>query len=146
MTAIGTCRVLRPDPRSLDRHEQHHRASFSACHLSDTAVQVTVTGEVDAMNNRALARYVERQAAGSSRLVLDLTGIDFFGTAGFATLHNINVICARYGVPWVLVLDPDLRRFLRICDPDSLLPIADSAAEHADAGPGDRQFLVGGND
>jgi anti-anti-sigma factor len=146
LIALGTCRVLRPDPQSLDRREQHHRAIFSACHLSDTAVLVAVRGEVDATNNRALAGYVERQVAGSSRLVLDLTAIEFFGAAGFAALHNVNVICARYGVPWVLVVDPQLRRFLRICDPDSQLPVEDSAADHVHAGLRDRQFLVGGND
>ena len=72
MSAIGTCRVLRPDPGSIDRREQHHRAIFSACHLSGTTVLVTVRGEVDATNGRALAGYVERQVAGSTRLVLDL--------------------------------------------------------------------------
>mgnify|MGYP003694446271 CR=1 FL=1 len=105
-----------------DRREEHHRAIFSACHLSDTTVLVTVRGEVDATNSRALAGYVERQVAGTSRLVLDLTVIDFFGTAGFAALHNVNVICARYGVSWELVVGSPLRRFLKICDPDNLLP------------------------
>ena len=145
MSAIGTCRVLRPDPGSLDRREEHHRGIFCACHLSDATVLVTVRGEVDATNSRAFAGYVERQIAGSSRLVLDLTGIDFFGTAGFAALHNINVICARYGGPWVLVVGPQVRRFLGICDPDNLLPVEDSAVDQLDARPRDRQFLVGGN-
>lgn len=138
MTAIGTCRVLRPDPGSLDRRERHHRAIFTACHVSDTTVLVTVRGEVDATNSRALARYVERQIAGSTRLVLDLTVTDFFGTAGFAALHNVNVICAQYGVSWVLDVQPQLRRFLRICDPDELLPAQDSAVHHLDAAPRDR--------
>lgn len=145
MSAIGTCRVLRPDPRTLDRREEHHRAIFTACHLEDTTVLVTVRGEVDATNSRTLAGYVERQIAGSTHLLLDLTVIDFFGTAGFAALHNINVICARYGVSWVLMIRPQLRRFLRICDPDGLLPVKDSAVDHADAGAGDRQLLVGGD-
>ena len=145
MPAIRTCRVLRPDPRSLDRREEHHRAIFSACHLSDTTVLVTVRGEVDATNSRALAGYVERQVAGTSRLVLDLTVIDFFGTAGFAALHNVNVICTRYGVSWVLVVGQQVRRFLRICDPDNVLPLEDSAVDHADAGPRDRELLVSGD-
>jgi anti-anti-sigma factor len=145
VTAIGTCRVLRPDPRSLDRPEHHHRGTFSACHLEDMTVLVTVRGEVDATNSRMLAGYVERQIAGSTHLVLDLTVIDFFGTAGFAALHNINVICARYGVSWVLMVGPQLRRFLRICDPDNLLPLDDSAVNHLNAGPRDRQLLVGGD-
>ena len=145
MSAVGTCRVIRPDPRSLDRREEHHRAVFSACHLSDTTVLVTVRGEVDATNSRVFAGYVERQVAGSTRLVLDLTVIDFFGTAAFAALHNVNVLCARYGVSWVLVVGPQLRRFLRICDPDNLLPLEDSAVDHLDTGPRDRELLVGGD-
>ena len=145
MSAIGTCRVLRPDPRSIDRREQHHRAIFSACHLSGTTVLVTVRGEVDATNGRALAGYVERQVAGSTRLVLDLAAIDFFGTAGFAALHNVNVICARYGVSWELVVGSPLRRFLKICDPDNLLPHNGSAVDHCDAAPRDRELLVRGD-
>ena len=142
---MGTCRVLRPDPRSLDRREEHHRAIFSACHLSATTVLVTVRGEVDATNSRSLARYVERQITGSCRLVLDLTVVDFFGTAGFAALHNVNVICARYAVSWELVVGPQLLRFLKICDPDDMLPHVDSGVDHRDAGLRDRELLVGGN-
>lgn len=100
----------------------HYRAIFSACHLSKSTVLVTVRGEVDATNNRDLARYVERQLSGSTHLVLDLTEIEFFGTAGFAALHNVNVICARYAVSWELTVGPPLRRLLSICDPDNLLP------------------------
>ena len=129
MSAIGTCRVLRPDPRSVDRREEHHRATFSACHLSETTVLVTVRGEVDAANSRALSEYLERQIAGWPRLVLDLSGIQFFGTAGFATLHHINVICAQYRASWALVVAPQLRRFLKICDPDDLLPVEDSVPD-----------------
>jgi anti-anti-sigma factor len=145
MSAVGTCRVVRPDPRSVDRREQHHRAIFSACHLSDATVLVTVRGEVDATNSRAMAGYLERQIAGSTRMVLDLTHIDFFGTAGFAALHNVNVTCAQYGVSWVLVVAPQLQRFARICDPDSLLPLEDSAVDDLNAGPRDRELLVRGD-
>jgi len=106
-------------------------------------VLVSVRGEVDATNSRELAGYVERQIAGSARLVLDLTVIDFFGTAGFAALHNVNVICARYGVEWVLLVGPQLRRLMQICDPDHLLPLEESAGDHSDASPGDGEFLVG---
>jgi anti-anti-sigma factor len=141
-SAVGTCRLFRAEPQSLDRREEHHRAIFSACHLADSTVLVTVRGEVDATNSRALAAYVERQVVGSTRLVLDLSVIGFFGAAGFAALHNVNVICARYGVSWALVAGPQLRRFLRICDPDNLLPVQDSAVDHVDAGPRDRELLV----
>jgi anti-anti-sigma factor len=128
LSAIRTSRVLRPDPGSLDRREEHHRATFSACHLSDTTVLVTVKGEIDAANSRALSDYVERHVAGLPRLVLDLSGVEFFGTAGFATLHHVNVICAQYRATWALRVGAELRRFLKICDPDDLLPLEDPLA------------------
>lgn len=128
MSAIRTCRVLRPDPGSLGRREEHHRATLSACHLSDTTVLVAVKGEIDAANSRALSDYVERQLAGWPRLVLDLSEVEFFGTAGFATLHHVNVICAQYCATWALRVGPELRRFLKICDPDELLPLENPVA------------------
>jgi|SRR5690242_12430151 len=145
MAAMGTCRVVRPDPGSIDRREVHHRAVFTACHLSDTTVLVAVRGEVDATNSRELAGYVERQIANTTRLVLDLTHVDFFGTAGFAALHNINVISARYDVEWVLVVEPLLRRMVSICDPDELLPLEGSVVEDPHTGPRDGELLIGGD-
>ena len=56
-----------------------------------------------------------------------------------------DVICARYGVSWALYVGPQVRRFLRVCDPDGLLPIRDSAVQHLDTAPRDRKLLVGGN-
>jgi anti-anti-sigma factor len=141
-----TCRVFRTDPRSLDEREEHHRARFGAFHhLQSATTLVTVEGEVDATNGRSLAVYVERQLAGSARLTLDLTQVDFFGTAGFAALHNINVICCRYGVEWMLMVQPQVRRLLEICDPGGTLPVVPSTVENAHAGAGDRELLVGGN-
>ena len=144
---ISTSRVFRPDPRSLQEHEDHHRAAFSAHHGPASTVIVAVEGEVDASNCRSLARYVERHAAGSTHLVLDLRMVDFFGTAGFATLHNINVICARGGATWTLQAGRRVRRLLEICDPDGALPLeaAQSALNDVRARPGDRKLLVSGN-
>jgi anti-anti-sigma factor len=117
--------VFRADPGSLDQRETHHRGGFSASHLPDATVLVTVEGEIDATNNRTLATYIERQVAGSTHahLVLDLRLVDFFGTAGFAALHNINVICSRYGVGWTMLAGRQVRRLLTIVDPDGTLPL-----------------------
>jgi anti-anti-sigma factor len=123
MTDTCTSRVFRAEPDSLDQHELHHRASFTASHSPQRTLLVTVSGEVDATNHRELASYVERQAADSKHLVLDLRLIDFFGTAGFAALHNINVICSRYGIGWEMRAGRQVRRLLAICDPDGILPI-----------------------
>ena len=125
MSDMSTCRVFRADPGSLDQHETHHCGGFSAAHLPDATVLVTVEGEIDATNSRILASYIERQIAGSAHahLVLDLRLVDFFGTAGFAAMHNINVICSRYGIDWTMRAGRQVRRLLTICDPDGTLPL-----------------------
>jgi anti-anti-sigma factor len=123
MSDTSTSRVFRADPGSVDQYEVHHRAGLTASHSPDSTVLITVTGEVDAANGRAFAGYVERQIAGCQRLTLDLRLVDFFGTGGFAALHNINVICSRYGVPWRMKAGRQVRRLLTICDPDGALPI-----------------------
>ncbi|KUH87870.1 MULTISPECIES: STAS domain-containing protein [unclassified Mycobacterium] len=147
MSAVGTCRVFRPDPRSFDRCEHHHRASFSASHRKGSTVLVTVDGELDATNSRALAGYVEGQIAGTRRLVIDLRLVDFFGTAGFAALHYINVICSRSGIDWEVRCGRQVRRLLAICDPAGELPLDKprSLLDEVGAGAGDRQLLISGN-
>ncbi|MEO3758790.1 STAS domain-containing protein [Mycobacterium sp. B14F4] len=147
MSAIGTCRVFRPDPRSFDRCERHHRGTFSASHLHTSTVVVTVEGEIDATNSRALTTYIEGRVAGAKRLLLDLRLVDFFGTPGFAALHNVNVICSRYGLKWQLRCGRQVRRLLAICDPDRTLPLEEpqSVLDDLSAGSGDRKLLIGGN-
>jgi anti-anti-sigma factor len=145
MSNMGTSRVFRSDPRTLDLREKHGRSFFSARHLPSSTVVITVDGEVDATNNRALARYVESQVAGATRLELDLRLVDFFGTAGFAALHNINVICCRCEVSWTLRAGRQLRRLLAVCDPDGALPLEDpqSILDDLHASARDRELLVG---
>lgn len=145
MSNMGTSRVFRSDPRTLDLREKHRRSIFSARHQQSSTVVVTVDGEVDATNNRALARYVESQVAGSTRLELDLRLVDFFGTAGFAALHNINVICSGCEVRWTLRAGRQLRRLLAVCDPEGNLPLEDpqSILDELHASARDRELLVG---
>jgi anti-anti-sigma factor len=147
MTDIGTSRVFRINPGALDMREEHGRALFSASHLPPSTLQVTVEGDVDATNNRALARYVESRVAGSARLELDLRLVDFFGTAGFAALHNINVICCRYEATWVLRAGRQVRRLLGICDPDGSLPLEEprSVLDDVHTSARDCELLVGRN-
>jgi anti-anti-sigma factor len=147
MTDTGTSRVFRIDPRALDLREESGRAVFSAHHTPSSALLVTVEGDIDATNSRALARYVESRVAGSPRLELDLRLVDFFGTAGFAALHNVNVICSRYDVSWVLRAGRQLRRLLAMCDPDGSLPVEESQSvlDDVQASARDRQFFVGRN-
>ncbi|MDA3638604.1 STAS domain-containing protein [Mycobacterium xenopi] len=101
-------------------------ARFTA-HWGPSAVAVVAHGELDAANASQLADYVQQCAAFSKLVILDLRGVEFFGTAGFSTLHTINVRCARADVQWAVVPSRAVSRVLRICDPEHALPIADSA-------------------
>jgi anti-anti-sigma factor len=86
-------------------------------------VLVAVKGEVDATNRQALGRFIQRHTRVSKQLVLDLSGVDFFGSQGFTALYYVNVQCARRDVDWLIVSSPRVTRILRICDPDLDLPL-----------------------
>jgi len=94
-----------------------------------SATVVTAHGELDAANANQLTVFVECCVRDSSQVIMDLRGLDFFGTAGFSALHRINVVCSGAGVPWVLVAGRAVYRVLRICDPDHTLPTASSLPE-----------------
>ena len=110
-------------PRPVDRTESH-TASFATRWLQPSVAVITAHGDLDASNAQEFVDYALRDAERTQRLALDLSGVDFFGTAGFSALHTLNVRCAGAGVEWVLVPSNAVSRLLRICDPDSTLPIA----------------------
>jgi anti-anti-sigma factor len=97
-------------------------AQFSA-RRSSAGTVITVDGELDAANADQLAAYVQRSITHSRRVILDLRGLEFIGTAGFSALHRINVACSRAQVRWGMVSSPALSRLLRVCDPDGTLPV-----------------------
>jgi anti-anti-sigma factor len=111
--------------RPVDRKDSH-AASFATRWLQPSVAVITASGELDASNSQELVDYALRDTDRVQRLALDLTGVDFFGTAGFSALHTLNVRCAGAGVQWVLVPSSAVSRVLRICDPDSALPMATS--------------------
>ena len=147
MTDIGTSRVFRIDPRTLDLREEQGRATFAAYDRPPSTLVVTVTGDVDATNDRALVRYIEARVVGRRHLEVDLRLVDFCSTAGFAALHNINVICCRYDATWLLRAGRQLRRLLAICDPDGSLPLEEpqSVLDDIHASARDRELLIGRN-
>jgi anti-anti-sigma factor len=125
MATSGTIRVYRPDPASSDELQRCGRAIFDVRRPSSTRVAVAISGEIDAVNGRALGRYVKRHTGISRQLVLDLRAVDFFGTDGFTALYYISVHCARSDVDWMIIGSDPVRRLLSICDPEGELPLVD---------------------
>ena len=92
--------------------------------LSASTVLVAAFGEIDAAGAAGLSERIEAHLDGYRQLVLDLSRLDFFGTAGYSVLHRVHSRCARAGVGWVLVPGPEVERLLRVCDPDGIMPTA----------------------
>ena len=113
-------------PESLIEPTDCHTAHFATRWLQPSTAVVTAHGELDAANAQQFVDYALRHAAQTDRLVLDLTGVEFFGTAGFSALHSVNVRCAAEKIEWALAPSLAVTRLLRICDPDSALPICDT--------------------
>ena len=67
---------------------ENHTARFTA-EWRPSFVVITAHGELDASNASQLAD-VERCAAHANSVIVNLTGLEFFGTAGFSALHTIN--------------------------------------------------------
>lgn len=101
-----------------------HTARLATRWLHPSIVVVVAEGELDAANAQDFATYAGRHADAVNHLVLDLESVEFFGAAGFSALHTLNVRCAADGTEWAMVPSKAVTRLLRICDPDTTLPVA----------------------
>jgi anti-anti-sigma factor len=112
-----------PTPQeSLIERAESHMAHFASRWLQPNTAVITAHGEIDAANAQELVDYALRHGDRMDRLVLDMSGVDFFGTSGFSALHTLNVRCASESIEWASVPSAAVTRLLRICDPDSILP------------------------
>jgi anti-anti-sigma factor len=97
-------------------------ADFTTFWLPPSTAIVAATGELDAANATEFAQYAWR-AGRMTHLLLDLTGVEFCGSAGYSALLAFNVRCAAEGIEWVMVPSKAVSRLLHICDQDSMLPV-----------------------
>ncbi|MDV3126922.1 STAS domain-containing protein [Mycobacterium sp. 21AC1] len=126
MSIDNVARTLVRPPHDLAGRQTAH---FATRWLEPSTAVVSAHGDLDAANATIFTEYSLTQVKHSTRLVLDLTAVTFFGTACFATLHTLNVACAGEGVSWALAPSKEVSRILRICDPDATLPVCTSVRE-----------------
>lgn len=103
-------------------------ATFAMRWLPPSTAVISVHGEIDAVNAADFADYALRHTTKAERVVIDLTDVEFFGTAGFSALMAIGLQCSTTDIDWVLVPSRAVNRLLRICDPDSALRTCYSVA------------------
>ena len=136
----SACPLLGTDGTVPSEPWENHSARFTA-EWGPSFVVITAHGELDASNANQLADYVQRCAAHSKSVIVNLSGLEFFGTAGFSALHTINIGCAGAGVHWAVLPGKAVSRLLRICDPDSALPMAESVPDILDENEKPRQLF-----
>lgn len=103
-------------------HIDARTARFETRRPEASTAVVVAHGELDAANVDEFIDYALRRRADTDRLIIDLSGLAFFATAGFTALHTLNVQCVGAQIRWALVPSPAVHRLLRICDPDAVLP------------------------
>jgi anti-anti-sigma factor len=129
-------------PEAVVERTDCHGAHFATRWLNPSTAVITAHGELDAANAQEFVDYALRHAPETESLVLDLSGVAFFGTAGFSALHSVNVRCAGEKIQWAMVPSSAVTRLLRICDPDSALPIVNSVETALSAVRGEPRRLL----
>lgn len=102
---------------------------FEMSWLQDSTAIVTVDGELDAANVGQFVDFALGEDTRPDRLIIDLSRVSFFATAGFTALHTLNVRCASACIRCIVVTSPAVDRLLQICDPDSALPVRTDVAD-----------------
>lgn len=105
-----------------------HTARFTV-HWGRAGAVVATHGEIDAANAAQFADYAKHCADFCEWLVLDFSALTFIGTVGFSALQSINAQCAQTQTQLTVIPSPALSTVLRICDPESRLPLVGSLAE-----------------
>lgn len=103
-------------------------AAYCTKWLAPSTAVLSVFGEIDAANGREFSDYVVLHLPHVREMVLDLTGVAFFGTAAFSAVHAMGARATEQGIDWTLVPSHAVGRLLRICDPDGMLPVEESVA------------------
>jgi anti-anti-sigma factor len=140
MSTTSHARPASPEP-PFER-AQCQTAHFATRWLQPATAVITAHGEIDAANSQEFVDYALRHCDRINHLVLDMSGVDFFGTSGFSALHTLNVRCAGESIEWASVPSAAVTRLLRVCDPDSTLPFYDGVEDALAAVQGEPRRLL----
>ena len=116
LTHTGTAPVARGGPNLGVRLCSYPRPS---------ATVIEVDGEIDAHNAQHVTDYFADFIYVGHPLVLDLSGVDFLGTAGFRAILQFAQECRLTGRHWALVGSDAVKILLRVA-PNHHLPTAGS--------------------
>lgn len=90
-------------------------------HCRHLATVVTIRGEIDAVNVEQVGDHVRRFVQADNPVVLDLSGVSHFSSAGIALLCAMDEECRAADVEWMLVANQTVATLL-----DDSFPVANS--------------------
>ena len=111
-----------PDSGFLSAPWTDHTARWACRRLKSSVIVISADGDIAAANAATLREYPLRCVGDCRGLILDLRGVEFFGTEGFSVLHGLFVGCVGTGTGWAVVPGAAVTRVLQICDPQGSLP------------------------
>ena len=94
-------------------------------HCRHLATVVSIRGEIDAVNADKVGEYVRRFVRGDSAIILDLSELSHFSTAGFSLFCVLDEECRAAGVEWMIVANPIVAALLGDTD-EAAFPVAPS--------------------
>lgn len=103
-----------------------HCARLTSRRLKTSVAAISAHGDIDASNAGALTDYTLGHVTGCRALILDLTGVKFFGAEGISVLQRLTICCTHAGTGWAVVPSAAVSLTLRIADPHASLPTADT--------------------
>lgn len=113
------------DPVRIAGAPREHGHVYFTKQCGRTGTLIRVIGDIDAANaDQLVDQFLE--VAWCEWLVLDLTTLEFMGTAGLAALHTINARCAEVDVRWALVIGRAVSRMLAVCGHRQTFPTCES--------------------
>lgn len=88
---------------------------------------VTISGEIDVSNVEDVTAYAFRSVLVGNALLLDMSGVEFFGVRGISLFVALEHACRGTGLPWALITSPAVERVLRLSGQKDAMPVANSA-------------------
>ncbi|OBK71221.1 STAS domain-containing protein [Mycobacterium sp. 1274761.0] len=127
MTVIDNVRGQAQFTAYIDR-----RSAAIAVESRGASTIVAVTGDVDASNADFVTTVLQDFVAGSDRIVVDVSGLEFVGIQGLRVLIDFDARCRTSGRAWVLVPCGMLRRLIDVVDMGRHLPASESVDDALD--------------
>ncbi|WP_312033663.1 MULTISPECIES: STAS domain-containing protein [unclassified Rhodococcus (in: high G+C Gram-positive bacteria)] len=85
-------------------------------------VLVGVRGEIDLFSAAVFRDYVCTQISPEGQFILDMSKVDFIGTAGLSVLDSVHTRHVRDGRTWAMICGRPVYRLLRAAGQESSYP------------------------